>query len=278
VSDATTMQVDAWSDGEGPAFVEVGGRQLHVRVRDGQHGLRPIAFANSLGTDLHIWDAVIAALPMDVPVLAMDKAGHGRSDPDEGGLAGHAADLAACMDHAGFTEALVCGVSIGGLIAQRLAAERPDLVAALVLSNTGARIGDPASWAARIEAIRRDGLEAHADTVLERWLSPGFAAREPATAAELRRMLLRTPLEGYLASCAALRDADQRESTARLGVPSVCIAGGADQATPPSLLRALVELLPSATLVELPDVGHLPCVESPAAVADIIARLHAGIG
>ena len=110
----------------------------------GVAGNRPIVFANSLGTDLRIWDDVRRELDLGVPTLAMDKRGDGLPGTgltDIASLASDLADLADLMDHLGLEAALICGVSVGGMIAQALAAIRPDLVAGLMLCNTGARIG-----------------------------------------------------------------------------------------------------------------------------------------
>ena len=69
------------------------------------------------------------------------------------------------------------GMSIGGVIAQELYRQRPDLVAALVLCDTAAKIGTDESWDERIAAVERGGVESIADTVLERWFTADFRAR-----------------------------------------------------------------------------------------------------
>jgi len=64
------------------------------------------------------------------------------------------ADAGALLDHLGLREVVFVGLSIGGLIGQGLAAERPDLVKALVLADTAAKIGSPDLWHTRVEAIK----------------------------------------------------------------------------------------------------------------------------
>ena len=253
-------------------FVSTGARVLHAHFRPGTPGKRPIVFSNSLGTDLRIWDAVIAGLPGDIPVLSMDKSGHGLSDAGAVTVEDHAADLAAVMDHFGLSGALVCGVSMGGLIAQALATTRPELVAGLVLSNTAAKIGTAQAWADRIAALEAGGLEPMAEGILQRWFSGGYLANETTLVAGYRNMLTRTPLSGYIAACAAIRDADLTASTAALSIPVTCLAGSADQATPPEVVQGLADLIPGATYLEIEGIGHIPGIEVPEQVTAILAQ------
>lgn len=247
---------------------------LHYSYHAGESARRPIVFANSLGTDLRIWDSVIARLPADIPVLRQDKRGHGLSNVTALDMATHVRDCADLMDHFGLRAALICGVSVGGMIAQGLAAARPDLVAGLVLSNTAPRIGDAEGWNARIARITTEGLEGMADEILARWFSPGFRATHPADWAGYRNMLVRTPAPGYIATCAAIRDTDFTASTRALRLPVTCISGSADQATPPALVQRMADLIAGASLHCLTDIGHLPCIEDPDTVAGLVRDLY----
>ncbi|MDT8326974.1 MAG: 3-oxoadipate enol-lactonase, partial [Roseovarius sp.] len=258
-------------------FAKPGDVTLHYHLRPGAPGARPVVFLNSLGTDFRIWQGVVDRLG-DMSVLMMDKRGHGLSDAGEASIAGLAGDVSDLMDHLGLSNALICGVSVGGMIAQALAAARPDLVAGLVLCNTGAKIGDAAFWNARIETVQASGLDAMADAILERWFSPGFRANKPAELAGYRNMLSRTTATGYAATCAAIRDADLRESTRMITVPTTCIGGTEDLSTPPDLVTALAGMIPDATLTIIDDVGHLPCIEAPEVVADEITTLWKALG
>ena len=177
----------------------------------------------------------------------------------------------------GLSGAIVCGVSVGGLVAQALAAARPDLVAGMVLSNTGTRIGTREGWDARIEAVRADGIEPIADRIMAMWFAPSWAAAHPEALAGWRAMLARTPAAGYAAVCEAIRDADLTEATARLRLPALCIAGSADGSTPPDVVQALARRLPGARYACLDDVGHLPCIEAPERFAAMLADFHGSL-
>ncbi len=227
-----------------------------------------VVFANSLGTDLRLWDAVLPLLP-GIRAIRFDKRGHGLSD--RGGpvtIAGFAADAAALIEAIAGGPVVFVGLSIGGMIGQALASSRPDLVRALVLSNTAARMGTAESWAARIAAVQAGGTGAIADAVMERWFAPAFRAT-PAVA-PWRNMLARSDAQGYADACAALAAADLTADTARLRLPELVIAGEADGASPPDLVQATARLIPGAAFHVIPGAGHLPNVEAPEAWAALV--------
>lgn len=224
-----------------------------------------LVLANSLGTDFRLWDRVMPLLPEGLRVIRYDKRGHGLSSCPEGpwGMGDLVADAAALLDALGVRECLFVGLSIGGMIAQGLAAERPDLVRAMVLSNTAARIGNAAMWEDRIATIRTGGIEALADPVMERWFSRRFREAHPAEIEGWRTMLVRTPEAGYVGCCAAIAETELHESTAGLRLPTLAIAGGEDGSTPPDLVRETADLIPGARFALIRGAGHLPCVEAP---------------
>lgn len=240
---------------------------MHYRIDGPEDGL-PVVFANSLGTDLRLWDAVLPLLP-GIRAIRYDKRGHGLSD--SGGpvsIADLAEDAAALIGATG-GPAVFVGLSIGGMIGQALAARRPELLRALVLSNTAPRMGAPEIWAARIAAIRAGGVASIADAVMERWFAPPFRAT-PALH-PWRNMLARCDAQGYIAACEAIAAADLTEGTAGLRLPVLVIAGDQDGSSPPDLVRGTADLIPGADFHVIPGAGHLPCVETPAAWAALLA-------
>ncbi len=243
--------------------------KMHYRM-DGPAGGVPVVFANSLGTDLRLWDDVIRLMP-DILAIRFDKRGHGLSD--RGGevtIADYADDAAALIEAVAPAgeRVIFVGLSIGGLIAQALAAQRPDLVKAVVISNSAAKMGTAESWSTRISAIRAGGIDSIADAVMERWFAPKFRATP-----ELfiwRNMMTRTDVEGYIAACGALAAADQTEATRALALPAMVIVGDQDGASPPDLVKATADLIQGASFHIIPDVGHLPPVEDAAAMVALL--------
>jgi 3-oxoadipate enol-lactonase len=240
---------------------------------EGPAGAPAVVFANSLGTDLRIWDRVALELGAGLRLVRYDLRGHGLSEAPTAPytLDDHVGDLAALMDARGVKNTLIVGLSVGGMIAMALAERRPDLVRALVLSDTAHKIGTCEMWDARISAVRHSGMAAIADQMMQRWFAAEFRASRPADLVGYRNMLIRMPVEGYAGTCASIRDADLTDAASRLALPVLCLVGAEDQATPPDLVRSLAALLPGASFDMIPEAGHLPCVEQPDIVAKQIA-------
>ncbi len=250
---------------------------LHYRV-DGDPDAPPVVFANSLGTDMRLWDPILPLLPAGLRIIRFDKPGHGLSScPDApysmGALIRHTEAL---MDYLEVKDCLFVGLSIGGMIAQGLAVKRLDLVRAMVLSNTAAKIGNPTMWDDRIAAVRKGGIESLADAVMERWFSSGFRGTPEL---ELwRNMLVRQPDEGYIGCSAAISGTDFYTSTAGLRLPTLGIAGAEDGATPPDLVRETINLIPGSSFHLIRRAGHLPCVEQPVEYAKVLTDFMQTIG
>ncbi|MFO1207700.1 MAG: 3-oxoadipate enol-lactonase [Amaricoccus sp.] len=252
---------------------EVNGLRVHYAETGDAAGL-PLVLANSLGTDFRVWDRVLPLLPAGLRVIRYDMRGHGLTDAPEGDyfMGDLVGDAAALMDALGARGAVFVGLSIGGVVAQGLAVERPDLVRAAVLSNTAAKIGTEATWGERIATVRAQGIEAIADKVLELWFSRAFHAERAAELALWRHMLTRTPLDGYLGCCAAIAHTDLRESTPSIRQPVLAIGGDADGSTPPDLVRETAASIPGARFELIRGAGHIPPVEQPEAMARLLGR------
>lgn len=259
-------------------FVAVGPQTMHYQL-DGQFvnalitGI-PLVFINSLGSDLRIWDGVIPYFSERFPIIRYDKRGHGLSDcpPGPYTLRDHTMDLAGLLKVLEVPAAILIGVSIGGMIALDFAHQYPDCVHALVLCDTGARIGTAEAWTERSAIVRQEGLTAIAPTILARWFTSTFARNNPAALRGYSNMLTRTPVEGYAATCEALRDADLRDVVTSIDVPALVLCGDEDLATPPTLADALATALPKAQLQLIYQAGHLPSIEQPKVLAAEIKR------
>jgi 3-oxoadipate enol-lactonase len=251
----------------------------HVSVSGDPDGL-PVVFANSLGTDLRVWDRLLPLLPPGLRLVRYDMRGHGLSEAPAGDywMGDLVADAAGVIDGLGISGAVFVGLSIGGAVAQGLAAERPDLLRAVVLCNTAGKIGTEASWRERIAAVRAGGIEAIADGVMQKWFTRRFHAERPDELGLWRNMLTRTPLDGYVGCCAALANTDLRESTAALRLPVLAVVGADDGSTPPDLVRETAESIPGARFEIIRGAGHIPCVEAPEALAGLLARFLADQG
>jgi 3-oxoadipate enol-lactonase len=231
--------------------------RLNTQI-DGPADGVPLVLLHALGLDLTLWDDLLPRLP-SCRILRIDLRGHGLSDTPAPPYAMGTLirDVERAMDHHGLTRATVLGLSLGGLIAQGLAVKRPDLVRALILSNTAARIATPAIWADRIARVREGGLAAIADATLTRWFGPG--AHRPGW----RPRLLAARPDGWTGCAHAIAGADFRATTPALTLPALVIAGDRDGSTPPDLVRDLADMIPGSRFHLIRGAGHLPLVEKP---------------
>lgn len=250
---------------------------LNYRIEGPDDGL-PVVFVNSLGTDYRLWDQLLPLLPEGLRFVRYDKRGHGLSEcpspPYSMGTL--VTDLERLLDHLVVRDAVIVGCSIGGLIAQGLAVKRLDQVRAMVLSNTGAKIGTQQMWADRIAAIEKGGIEVLADVVMERWFSKEFCATAELKA--WRNMLVRTPAAGYIGCSHAIAGTDFYTTTASLTLPTLAIAGSEDGSTPPDLVRETGALVKGSKFALIRGAGHLPMVEKPERFAEVLTAFLKEIG
>ncbi|MGI9418893.1 MAG: alpha/beta fold hydrolase, partial [Geminicoccaceae bacterium] len=194
--------------------LQANGQVLHF-MDEGPRDGSVVVFSNSLGTDFRLWDPLLPHLPEGLRLIRYDKRGHGLSSCPAApySIEDHRDDLAGLLDGLAIKDAVVVGLSVGGMIAQALGAARPDLAKALALCDTGHLIGPPSIWEARIQAIGENGLDAAADGVMERWFTKAFRDGQPDQLSLWRAMLARTPVDGYLGTCRAIQKADLTEGT-----------------------------------------------------------------
>lgn len=255
------------------AFTQINTLTIHTKVA-GSANNPALVFINSLGSDLRIWDEVVSHFNGRFFVIRYDKRGHGLSDcpPGPYTIEALADDLAGLLDNLGVKTAVPIGISVGGMIALAFAARYPQRVTKLVLSDTGAVIGTAVYWAERMAALQTNGFNELGSAILERWFAPAFAQAQPAAYRGYGNMLTRTPLAGYIATCAAIRDADLRDAARSVQAPTLVLCGAEDAATPPELGKALVELLGNGRFHLIPHAAHLPCIEQPQKMAAAIAE------
>jgi 3-oxoadipate enol-lactonase/4-carboxymuconolactone decarboxylase len=203
-------------------------------------------------------------------VVRFDMRGHGASEapPGEYSIEGLARDALAVADAAGARRFHFAGISLGGMIGMWLGANTPERIEKLVLCNTTAYFG-PEGWAARIAAVQAGGMGAIADMAMARFFTPAFVAEAGALYGSARRNLLAVDAAGYVGCCAAIRDMDLRPLLSRITAPTLVVAGGLDQATPPAQAKAITEAIKDALYAELP-CAHIPTLEAPAAFVESV--------
>jgi 3-oxoadipate enol-lactonase len=254
-------------------FATVNHLTLHYQIEGNPAGA-PLVFINALGCDLRIWDHVVEPFRQHFRIIRYDKRGHGLSDVPTGPYAvgDHTADLSALLKLLEIGPATLIGLSVGGLIAMEFALQQPAGVQALVLCDTAPRLGTAQLWAERIQAVQAQGMAPLAGQILARWFRPAFARERTADYRGYTNMLIRTPVEGYTATCAALRDADLSEALPAIAAPTLVLCGADDLVVSPAQAREWAARLPKAQFEVIADAAHLPCIEQPEAMADAIRR------
>lgn len=250
--------------------------RLHYRI-DGSAVDRPwLTFCNSLGTDMHMWDAQVEALAGDFRILRYDRRGHGQSTapPPPYGLADLGGDVIALLDALAIPRTHFCGLSIGGLTGQWLAIHAGTRIDRIVVSATAARIGTAESWHARIADVRKSGLEPLLPPTAERWFTQAFRHRHPDVVETVLTSFAATSTDGYIGCCAALGDADLRGRLGQIACPLLAISGADDPVCPPGDLARIAQDVPKGRHLSLPG-RHIVNVESAAqfnaALADFLA-------
>ena len=237
----------------------------------------PLVLLHALGTHMGVWDRLMPHLPRH-RVLRLDLRGHGASDAPDGpySIGAMIHDVEDAMAHFGMKDAVVVGVSMGGLIAQGLAIKRLDLVRGMVLPNTAAKIGGPSLWQSRIETVSKGGLEPYSEDAMQRIFGPRWQSAPQMPG--VRAMLMATQIQGWIGAAHAIGGADFYTPLSTLHLPVLVIAGTNDGTTPPDLVRETADLLPNCEYHLMRGVGHLPMVEDPAAFAALLLPFLAKIG
>lgn len=196
--------------------------------------------------------------------------GSGGSTPES--IAGLADDVAAVLDavHVG-EPAVICGVSMGGYVAQHLAVRHPGKVAAVILIDTRLEADSDEARAGRTDLaakVGRLGTGILADAMVPRLLGTSTAAHaEPHRSrleSCLREMIARQSVPTIQATLAALgARPDMTAAMSRVRQPTLLVVGAEDVITPPDCLQRAEQLMPNARLLIVPEAGHLVPLEQP---------------
>ena len=234
---------------------------LHVET---QGAGRDLVLLHGWGLHSGVWAEVVPALRSRYRLHAIDLPGHGYSAAVEARSFDEAVDTLAPLVPEG---AVVCGWSLGGLFAQRLAHRHPTRVSRLALIATTPCFERKPGWTYGITSATLDGfanaLAADPEVMLKRFVAlnamHGPHGRETVRAFTARLKERGHPSEaGLAAGLRWLREADLRDGTATLRLPTVVMHGGRDMLAPVTAARWLSANLPGSHLIEIPEAAHMP--------------------
>ncbi|MEM7339476.1 MAG: alpha/beta hydrolase [Actinomycetota bacterium] len=235
----------------------------------GERAAVPVLFLHGIGSSRSTFALQFAHVGRNRWCVAPDAPGYGDSDDNPAIVAtdDYGAAIVDLLDQLEVRAADLVGVSWGGVIAARLAATHPERVARLVLADsTRGSAVDPARAAAmraRPGALASDGAAAFSQARSHRLLSP--AAPSELVAAVAADMAAAIRLPGYAQAANAMARTDNTELFAMIGCPTLVIVGEHDVVCPPAEAAILTEHIHGASLVTIPDAGHLSNRENPIA-------------
>jgi pimeloyl-ACP methyl ester carboxylesterase len=165
---------------------------------------------------------------------------------------------------------VLCGASMGGIVAMEVVRQAPDRVQGLALLGTNAQ---PESDEMR--ALRQKAIVLFAQGQVEEVIRPNaglaFHADDPALHAEYVNLVLRAGAEQLIRQNRAIIERpDARLHLPRVRCPTLVVCGEDDQLTPLPLSREIAGLVPAAELVVLPHCGHMLTMEQPEAVNAVL--------
>jgi len=243
--------------------VETSAGELFYTVNQGLgDGPELVLVHGAGGSRLH-WPAELRCMS-EATVRTLDLPGHGRSR-GEGckTVGGYAEAVIAFLDGTQVDQAVIAGHSMGGAIAQTLALQHPDRVAALVLIATGARL--------RVAPAILDGIQGDFEGTVNLITQHAWSSNADPSMKELGRAALRNAgPDVLLGDFLACDQFDVMDRLAEISVPTLVISGTADVLTPLKYGRFLADQLPRAQLVTVEGAGHMVMPEQAEEVADAI--------
>jgi 3-oxoadipate enol-lactonase len=246
--------------------IKANGIAFNYRI-DGAEGLPWLILSNSLVTDLHMWDEQAEQLKGKFRVLRYDQRGHGETEAPPGRYTFDLliADVIALMDVLAIKRAHWCGVSMGGATGMGLAQRHAERFDRLIICDTPGQStpATAAQWEERIASAQKGGMQALLESTIARWFPPETLKANPLHLDKLRKMILGTPVNGFVGCAAALTEHDFRPGMRGVKRPILYMCGEKDGHNA-AVMRQMSQEFPAAKYVELPGAGHISNMDQPA--------------
>ena len=230
---------------------------------DGPEDGNVVIMSHSMMVDYSMWDDNVPALADRYRVLRYDIRGHGQSETTPGpySLELLADDAVGLLDALGIEKVHFVGLSIGGMIAQQVGARYPERVYSLALCDTASEWPMRSVWDERFAIVAREGIAGLVDSTVKRWFTDDFIARYPQTIERVRRMIVRTGDQGFVACGSAVRELTQTAMLLRIQAPTLVIVGREDPACTVEQATVIHRVIEGSEMVILENAGHLSNIE-----------------
>lgn len=246
----------------GPKRIQVGEIALNYAL-SGPADAPVVCLNHCFASDHRYWDGHLPAFD-GFRVLRHDARGHGDSDAPPGpySLEMMAGDVLGLLDALEIDKVHLCGVSMGGMIAQTVAIGHPGRVASLALVNTTSEYSEDQlqAWRDRAELVARDGMEAVRQPLMERWLTLEAAAARSPGYVFMEGAISRFTAESFIAASAAMCGLNTTAGLSGLTMPSIVIATPDDPGVPTETSKMMARTL-EAPLHWLEPAKHLASLE-----------------
>jgi pimeloyl-ACP methyl ester carboxylesterase len=245
----------------------------------------PLVLLHGGFVDRQMWQPQVAVLAQHYQVVWYDLRGHGQTGPSPRPtytIELLANDLRALLDGLGIRRAIICGLSLGGMVAQAFAARAPQMLAALVLADTAVSLG--LTWADRFQ---RDILAPHWAYTLTLgllgtrrfvdgsfWLanatrSAQWLGREAAVRDYVRQAMHQVTPQEYIKLFGALY-AFAPVDLSVVQVPTLLLNGAYESASVYHHAHEIRRRIPHAEMATIPEAGHLCNLDNPATFTAVV--------
>jgi 3-oxoadipate enol-lactonase len=247
------------------SFIKANGIEMSYRI-DGPANAPVLMLSNSLLTDFGMWDLQVPAFAVNYRLLRYDTRGHGGTEATSGPYTIDllASDVLALLDGLGIDKIDFLGLSMGGMIAQCLAAKHPARLKRVVLCDTACHLPPESAWDDRIALAQSKGTSAFIKPMTDRWLTQPYRESNPVQMEKMGAMISRTAVNGLVGCAHAIKKMNQADLLAKIKMPALIVVGDQDVGTPVSAAEFLHRGIAGSKLVVIKNAGHLPNIEQTA--------------
>lgn len=233
------------------------------RKHKGKHP--PILFIHGAGSNGSLWLRVARNISTVHHLFVIDLPGHGKSSGDgKNSISDYAKEVKDFARKLSIRKFIVAGHSMGGAIAMTLALEHPDLISALILAGTGAKLKVHPSF---INTLKED-FEGSVN-FLTTTVSDPFKTE---VIEQIKKAYLSLKKEVVLGDFLACDSFDLMDSINKINVPALILCGNKDILTPPKYSYYLKDKIKTSNLVIVHNAGHMLMLESTTRVSKEIKK------
>ena len=255
--------------------VEANGINIHYEL-SGKKQAPVVVLGHSLACSQVMWWPQLELLETHFQVLRYDTRGHGQTEAPPGlyTLEQLVADAIGMLDALQLDRVHWVGLSMGGMIGQGVVLGHPGRLSLLVLADTAAIIPAEAQpvWQERIDTAINGGMQAVAESTLERWFTPEYLGYGGPEVDRIRQQILATPVAGYVGCSEAIRRLNYLDRLDAVETKTLIMVGADDPGTPVAASEAMHAHIKNSQMVVIPQAAHLSNIEQAQIFNDNLLR------